>query len=160
MLVVCLSCAAAHSRGGLVLLSSPQKDQKGKSVEMLLCRTRPYPANQAKPGLEKFAASAHTGPCTAKISYALPLRTRPPSFCLISPEAVLLTGKGKQKAWPLTTRAGQRRGGNDGLAFCVMWRYEVPEQRKKREEPAGSAEASLLSWFFWLLFVSRQKVTS
>jgi len=41
--------------------------------------------------------SAHTGPCIAKISYALPLRTRPSSFCLISPEAVLLTGKEESK---------------------------------------------------------------
>jgi hypothetical protein len=32
-----------------------QKKQKIKSVEMLLCRTRPFPANQAKPGLGTFA---------------------------------------------------------------------------------------------------------
>jgi len=30
---------------------------------------------------------------SVKICYALQLRTRPPSFCLLSPEAVLLTGK-------------------------------------------------------------------
>ena len=30
---------------------------------------------------------------SVKICYALPLRTRPPSFCLLSPEAVLLTGR-------------------------------------------------------------------
>ncbi len=60
---------------------------------MLLCRTGLCPANQAKPGLESFCGHiAHTTPCTAKISYALP-RIRPPSFCLISSEAVLLTRK-------------------------------------------------------------------
>jgi len=99
LLVVNLSRAAAHCRGGLVLLSSPQKDQKGKSVEMLLCRTRPYPANQAKPGLLYFyaAVATHFGLYpSVKICYALPLHTRPPSFCLISPEAVLLTGEKKK----------------------------------------------------------------
>jgi len=43
-------------------LSSPQKKQKGKSLEMLLCRTGPCAANQAKPGLEKFAAILRTLP--------------------------------------------------------------------------------------------------
>jgi hypothetical protein len=33
---------------------------------------------------------------SVKSRYALPLRTRPPSFCLISSEAVLLTGKRKK----------------------------------------------------------------
>jgi len=33
---------------------------------------------------------------SVKICYALPLRTRPPLFRLISPEAVLLTRKGKK----------------------------------------------------------------
>jgi hypothetical protein len=52
--------------------------------------------NQAKPGLEKFAAiMCALAQCAAKISYALPLHTRSPSFCLISSEAVLLTGKEK-----------------------------------------------------------------
>jgi hypothetical protein len=35
-----------------------QKKQKIKSLEMLLCRTVAYPANQAKPGLRTFAPLA------------------------------------------------------------------------------------------------------
>jgi len=36
--------------------------------------------------------------------------------------------KGKRKKrGALTTRAGQGSGGNAGLAFCVMCRYEVPK---------------------------------
>jgi len=54
-----------------------------------------FPANQAKPGLLYFypAVATHFGPyASVKICYALPLRSKPPSFYLISPEAVLLTG--------------------------------------------------------------------
>jgi hypothetical protein len=37
-------------------LSLPQKDQKGKSADMLLYRTKPCPANQLKPqGRTAFA---------------------------------------------------------------------------------------------------------
>jgi hypothetical protein len=52
------------------------------------------PANQAKPGLQSFyPASLAFALASVKICYALPLRTRPPSFCLILAEALLLTRK-------------------------------------------------------------------
>ena len=95
MFIVYLSLEAAHCREGLVLLSSPQKDQKGKSVEMLLCRTRPSRCKSGKTWAAIFL------PCcrytlslyaSVKICYALPLRARPPSFCQLSSEAVLLMG--------------------------------------------------------------------
>ncbi|HTD41731.1 MAG TPA: hypothetical protein VK671_13975 [Mucilaginibacter sp.] len=62
----------------------------------------------------------------------------PPSFCLISPEAVLLTGKTivqginsvikpKTKAGNgLTEKRARVYGGNDGLAFAMC------EARKRR----------------------------
>ncbi len=60
---------------------------------MLLCRTRPLPCKSGKTGAAIFLPIALPLKAYAavKICYALP-RTRPPSFCLISPEAVLLTG--------------------------------------------------------------------
>ncbi|WP_091369440.1 hypothetical protein [Mucilaginibacter mallensis] len=61
---------------------------------MLLCRTGPTLQIRQNLGWNLFAAILRTILCAAKISYALP-RTRPPSFCLISPEAVLLTGEEK-----------------------------------------------------------------
>jgi hypothetical protein len=63
---------------------------------MLLCRTGHCPANQAKPGLGNFCpayASLIAIALLQKSRYALPLRSRPPSFYLISSEAVLLTGE-------------------------------------------------------------------
>jgi hypothetical protein len=69
-----------------------------------------YPATQAKPGLGTFAAIV-CAPANAlqKSRYALPLRTRPSSFCLISSEAVLLTGKGKNSIMSLRMIVRQPR---------------------------------------------------
>jgi len=68
--------------------------KKIKSVEMLLCRTWPLPRKSGKTWAAIFLPSALPLMPTAsvKICYALP-HTRPPLFCLLSSEAVLLTGK-------------------------------------------------------------------
>jgi len=62
---------------------------------------RPLPCKSGKTWAAIFLPCCRYAPgfCpSVKICYALPLHTRPPSFCLISPEAVLLTGKGKRKS--------------------------------------------------------------
>nr|MBB6140425.1 hypothetical protein [Mucilaginibacter sp. X5P1] len=77
-----------------------QKDQKVKSVEMLLCRTRPLLCKSGKTWAGNFYPACATLIAITllqKSRYALP-RTRPPSFCLLSSEAVLPTGKIKQKS--------------------------------------------------------------
>jgi hypothetical protein len=78
-------------------LSLTQKvTKKVKSLERLLCRTGPSPCKSGKTWAGNICGhSMRIGPCTAKISYALPLRAMPPSFCLISSEAFLMTEKGK-----------------------------------------------------------------
>jgi len=62
---------------------------------MLLCCTGPLPRKSGKTRAGNIcpAYASLTAFASAKISYALPLRSRPPSFCLISPEAFLMTGK-------------------------------------------------------------------
>jgi len=60
-----------------------------------------YPANQAKPGLLYFypAVDTHFGLYpSVKICLCPAFTLRPPSFCLISPEAFLMTGNGKEKS--------------------------------------------------------------
>jgi hypothetical protein len=75
---------------------------------------------------------------SVKSRYALPLRTRPTSFCLISSEAVLLTEERKKphrvindnkKASALTTSAGQRRR-ECWFSFLCDVRYEVSNSEK------------------------------
>jgi len=57
---------------------------------------RALAAKQAKPGLEKFAAILRALPYALQ-KFPMPCHhTMPPLFCLLSPEAVLLTEEGKQ----------------------------------------------------------------
>ena len=62
---------------------------------MLLCRTVAIACNSDKTWAGNFCGqSVRSRPHTLqKFRYALPLHTMPPSFCLISSEAVLLTGE-------------------------------------------------------------------
>jgi hypothetical protein len=64
---------------------------------MLFCRTKPLPCKSGKTWAAVFSRRYRSllALASVKSRYALPLRTRPPSFCLLSPEAVLLTGKSK-----------------------------------------------------------------
>jgi hypothetical protein len=81
------------------------------------------PANQAKPRAVKFCSTAFAlANASANITMPLP-HSFPPLFCLISPEAVLLTLK-KMSAGLTEKRAGV--GGNAGLAFAMR------RARKKR----------------------------
>jgi hypothetical protein len=69
--------------------------QKGFFTAQGLC-----PANQAKPGLQNLDPLTFAQ-ATASASIAIPLQPHClPSFCLISPEAVLLTGKIKYEFLP------------------------------------------------------------
>jgi hypothetical protein len=90
----------------------------------------PCPANQAKPGTQKFRAFATPRNPNASAKLAFPLQPhRPPSFCLISSGAVLLA-ENKTKLNLIKSgqrpdkKAGRAYGGNDGLAF-----RDVPEKR-------------------------------
>jgi hypothetical protein len=88
-------------------LSSPQKKQKGKSLEMLLCRTKPLPCKSGKTCAGKVCGhSAHTGPCAAKIFYALPLR----KATLVLPDFARSCStdgkKRKEKAWASDNKGG------------------------------------------------------
>jgi len=68
------------------------KETKNQASRNASLPHRPLPCKPGKTWAGKVCGHiAHTASCAAKISYAL-LRARPPSFCLISPEAVLLTG--------------------------------------------------------------------
>jgi len=84
---------SAHGRGG----PSPFSMKKRTKIHVIRNASLPHMASalQIRQNLgcnilPRFACSSP--PLHAKHYYALP-RTRPPSFCLISPEAYLLTGK-------------------------------------------------------------------
>ena len=86
-------------------------------------------------------------------SLLMPFPTlRPPLFCLISSEAVLLTGKGITKLSGIKKSAGltEKRasgGGNDGLAFAMC------EARKRRKNRQGGLKLfSVLSYSPIVLF--------
>jgi hypothetical protein len=49
---------------------------------MLLCRTRPYPANQAKPGTQKFRAFALLARVSASAKLAFPPQPHTASIVL------------------------------------------------------------------------------
>ncbi|MCQ6958834.1 hypothetical protein [Mucilaginibacter aquariorum] len=85
--------AAAEAPSFLLI----EKKQKIKSAKRLLCRTEPLPC---KPGrttgwnLLPYCVRS-LPPASAKFPMPLP-RTRPPSFCPLSPEAVLPTREKKE----------------------------------------------------------------
>jgi hypothetical protein len=72
-----------------------EKKQKIKSAKRLLYARAFALQSGQNHGLESFAPlHSLIALRFSKISYALP-RTRPPSFCPLSPEAVLPTGRRK-----------------------------------------------------------------
>ncbi|MGN8068085.1 hypothetical protein [Mucilaginibacter sp. SG564] len=64
---------------------------------MLLCAHGLCPANQAEPGLLTLTSTSFAHYPTLQARFAMPLQPhRPPLFCPLSPEAYLLTGKGRK----------------------------------------------------------------
>jgi len=78
--------------GGQSLCS--HKVTKGLSAEMLLCRTGLYAAKRAEPQAAKPYLYFIRSSSFLQVRFAMPLQPHnPPSFCPLSPEAVLLVGK-------------------------------------------------------------------
>jgi len=72
-----------------------QKVAKNQVIRHASLQHGPLPRKSVKIWAGNICGhSAHIGRRAAKISHALPLRSRPPLFCLISPEAFLMTGNG------------------------------------------------------------------
>jgi hypothetical protein len=88
------------------------KVTKKASAERLLCRTMPLPRKSDRTtGCNYLPRFAHARP-SASAKLAMPLQShRPPSFCLLSPEAYLLTGKIRTEKLfpPLLSAAGEER---------------------------------------------------
>jgi hypothetical protein len=124
-----------------------QKKQKIKSLETLLCRTRPLLCKSGKTWAGNFCPAVATLIAIAllqKFRYALPLHTRPPSFCLISSEAVLLPGEeASPKATPkertlkrilIESKSKERgpdnKGGQKHTCFLDFFGYFLYQDKK------------------------------
>ena len=139
--------------GGFVTFVATKVTKKAFSRKASL-PTRPLPCKSGKNhGLQNVAPLRSLW-AFASATIAMPLpRSWPPLFCLIAPEAVLLTLKQYFRLKPNARwagRAGRVYDGNDGLAFAMC------EARRKRKEPAGRAEA-FFCLDFLVTFGSSQK---
>ena len=86
---------AAHGRGGLVTFAAPKvTKRRAHVIRNASSRTVP-PHNQAKPQAAPSFPTDRSRWADASESAAMPLPShRPPPFCLILAEAVLLTAQG------------------------------------------------------------------
>jgi len=90
LLVVIIRPLIAAEASHFVLIQNWRKNQVSRNASF---RARPLPCKSGRTWAAKFLRRfARSYPPFSKYCYALPLRTWPASFCLISAEAVLLTG--------------------------------------------------------------------
>ncbi|HTE01984.1 MAG TPA: hypothetical protein VK668_22000 [Mucilaginibacter sp.] len=85
-----------NCRGGLVTFVATKVTKKAFSRKASLPHL-PLPGKSGKTGAANYCPKATHSQCCGKICYALPAH-RPALFCLISSEAVLLTGEEKLSA--------------------------------------------------------------